>query len=180
MSLRRCPSLKEHFLLFSTCVIPIHIWSIVQTLREFPGLMISMSVWDIIGFVAYAQVFALFESVVVYALLLLVSMLLPARVFRDKYVSQGSILVLSASVWFVPFHYQYKLFDLNQIWYVIFIGLWLFSFIGIVLVSSLLIRQKQNFNQWLMDFTEQLTVLSTLYLVTDLAGILIVLVRNIG
>ena len=55
-------SLREIDIALAVCVIPIHFWSIYNTLKELPGWLMRMNLWDAIGAIAYTQASALLES----------------------------------------------------------------------------------------------------------------------
>ena len=54
----RLPSRHYALLLFAICAFPVHVWYIVNLLRELPARMYDLNVWDLVGMSAYVLVFA--------------------------------------------------------------------------------------------------------------------------
>lgn len=180
---RKFPSKKEVLLLFSACVIPIHIWSIINILREIPTYLLSMTTGEIIGMIAYAQVFALFESIVVTLFLIILNIVLPSRIFNEKFVSQGSLIVFFTSIWMLFFHYQVRIIkglSPSLFVYLALIWLWVMTYIGLLCASLILIRKNAQFEQRIIDLVERLTVLSATYVLIDIVSIFIVIGRNVS
>ena len=95
----RFPSRRDTLLVLTACAFPIHLWSILSVLRLIPSWAQHNSTWDIIGIVAYTQVFALFETLLLLVCLLLIGAILPARWFRARFVASSGLIVWVAASW---------------------------------------------------------------------------------
>lgn len=145
-------------------------------MREVPAWVLRLSLWDLVGVVAYSQLFTLFETLVIFLGLLLVSAVLPARFFRSKFLAISSAIVFLTSLWFVFLHYSDQLFKSQQAMP------WLVSAIVYILLLSalyLVIRRSQKLEMSINSFVGRLAVLSFLYLFIDFLSIVIVIVRNV-
>ncbi|MBK5108341.1 MAG: hypothetical protein JJE12_09420 [Anaerolineales bacterium] len=90
----RFPSRKEALLVMSACIFPIHIWITIVFLYNFPSLILRANIWQILGVLAFALIFAFFESLVLFGFLVLLAALLPRRFFRERFVYLGTLLAL--------------------------------------------------------------------------------------
>ena len=171
---RRIPSRHNIVYAYLACLFPIQVWSIYNSLREVPAWLRQMSLWDVIGVVSYPQVFVLFESVVIFLPLVLLSALLPAGWFRDKFVARSAGIVYLSVVWFILAHINdltLRYWGLGQFP----IGLFLFS--QILFFS--LIHYSHKLQSIIVSLVNRIAVLSIVYLFIDLISVLIVVIRNV-
>jgi len=91
---------SEYLQLFLVCAFPIHVWAYINLFNDMPAMVLEMGVWRILGVTAYVLVFALLESLLVFGLILLVSFILPERLFGVKFVHVGAIFILTCSIFF--------------------------------------------------------------------------------
>ena len=173
---RRIPSRRNIVDVYLACLFPIQVWSIYNSLREVPAWLRQMSLWDVIGVVSYPQVFVLFESVVIFLPLVLLSALLPAGWFRDKFVPLGTGIVYLSVVWFILAHINdltLRYWGLGE--FLPWIGLFLFS--QILFFS--LIHYSHKLQSIIVSWVNRVAVLSIVYLLIDLISVLIVVIRNV-
>jgi hypothetical protein len=90
----RLPGKEEAWLVFSACVFPIHAWVTIVFLYNLPSLILKANIWQIFGVLAYALVFALFESLLLFVFLVLLGAVLPRRLFRERFALLGTLLAL--------------------------------------------------------------------------------------
>ncbi|MGW8226960.1 MAG: hypothetical protein ACWGOY_14550 [Anaerolineales bacterium] len=90
----RFPIKQEALLVSSACIFPIHIWTTIVFLYNFPSLILKANLWQILGVLAYALVFALFESLLLFGFLVLLAAILPRKAFMDRFVPVGTLLAL--------------------------------------------------------------------------------------
>ena len=90
----RSPTKQEALLVFSACIFPIHIWITIVFLYNFPSLILKASLWQILGVLAYSLVFALIESLLLFGFLVLLVVILPRKVLRERFVHLGTLLAL--------------------------------------------------------------------------------------
>jgi hypothetical protein len=90
----RFPSRQEALLVMSACIFPIHIWVTIVYLYNFPSLILKANIWQILGVLAYALVFAFIESLLLFGFLALAAAVFPRRLFRERFVYLGTFLAL--------------------------------------------------------------------------------------
>jgi hypothetical protein len=171
----RFASGREVSLLFAACVFPIHVWSILRLLSEVPAWMLRMTAWDLVGAIAYTQTFALIESVLILLGVVFLAAILPARIFRDRLVAQGSVVVFLSSLWAVAVHLGGdRLWDSGREFLT-----WSMLYLASIGLSSILIHRQPRLQRWVNSAVERLIPLSVIYVCIDVLSITIVAVRNV-
>lgn len=170
------PSDREIALVFTACVFPVHVWTIINVLREVPAWVLRLSAWELVGVISYALVVALLESVLFLLGLVLLGVLLPPSVLGDGFVAQDSMVVLLTTLWAIVAHYND---DVIRLW-----GLRQFALGGIAYLLSLvlgygLVRRFQALKRAFNSVVERLSLLSWVYLFADLTALVVVFVRNV-
>lgn len=180
VSLRiRFPERQELFQLFLVCVFPIHFWSILIFLREFPVFTLRLSAANIISVFAYTQVFALLESLLVLGLVTALGVLLPRALFLERFVPQGAILVLVTSIWAIPINFQGGISALSMEDKSFLPIFWSLSCLGIIIALSILLHRSPGFQSILQRFIGKLSLLSMLYALIGLISLFIVFIRTL-
>jgi hypothetical protein len=165
----RVASNEEILLLFVVCVFFIHVWSVVVLLIEIPALILRANVWELIGVIAYVLAFALFESVFVVAVLVLISIALPQKIFRNLFVPEGVMVVTLISGWAMSVQRQGALIRNWNIMPVVVL-------MAVFYVLTYRFERVQNL---LFRIARAMSVLSFTYVAFDVVGVFIVLLRNV-
>jgi hypothetical protein len=132
--------------------------------------------WDNVSIFAYILAFALLESVVLLSIVTVLTIVLPAQCFRDKFVAQGSIVVFVATFWAIVFQSvdtEIRLWSLAE-------GLfWVVLCLTTIGVSCVLVDRSKRLEGALSAFAERLTVLVYIYVPMSILGLVVVISRNI-
>jgi hypothetical protein len=172
----RLPTLSGAGDLFAVCAFPIYIWSIIAVLREVPAWILRLPLWDVVGLVAYTQAFALVESILFFAGVVGLSLVLPAAWLRQRLPLQGLLLVVVATVAAATFHYAehtLRSFGILGLGFLVLMPLLLFA------LGSYLVRRYGWLEKGALAFVRRISVLSYLYVSIGFVGLLIVIARNI-
>ncbi len=167
---------SEIVLVFAACVFPIHAWAILNVLREVPAWILRLTTWELIGVIAYTQAYALLESLVVLIILVVLGLLLPARLFRKKFIAYSTMLVLITTIWAVLAHYNdgyIRLMDFLH--FLPWLGLYFLS-IGI---GYLLVWRYDRVASSIQAILERIMVLSFIYVFIAIFSVFVVIFRNI-
>jgi hypothetical protein len=164
------------FLVFAVCVIPVHVWLVINFLDQARGIAIRVSTWDFLGVIAYILTFALVESLVVFLAILLIAFILPSRIFRSKFVALSSIVILVATGWFVYLQYHDEYIQGRQF---VPLAVWGFSFIVVLASSIFLIHRSRKLEKTFFSLAQRLAILSILYIFVDMLGVTIIILRNL-
>ena len=85
--------------LFLTIALPLHIWTIFLSLRDFDWLTARTNSWDAIGVVSYGLFFTFLESLVVFIAAALLGFLISNKWDEKKRISLMGVLVIILSLW---------------------------------------------------------------------------------
>lgn len=134
-----------------------------------------MTLWEMIGVIAYPLAFALFESLLLLIGLLIAAIVLPGGIYRKWFVSQSTLIVFFAVIWAILIQIY------GQEW-----GMWskrgiitllpLFLTIG---VSALLNARFKRLQKAAEALAERLVILGITYIVVDLFLLFVLLSRNV-
>jgi hypothetical protein len=173
---RRFPNRQEIFKAFAVCVFLVQIWSIYNVWHAVPSWVLAMDAWTLVGTIAYTQAFALFESLLVMILMVLMAVILPGKWYRERFVAQSSIAIILAAAASVLAHFY------GQDW-----GMWntrgFLTWLGIlfclIVVAFLLVYRFKGLQRGLEALADRLIILSSVYIAIGLVSLVLVLIRNI-
>jgi hypothetical protein len=179
--------------LFLVIAFPIHAWSILLVLNDAKWVAERTNSWDVIGYGSYALVVAFVESVFVFLIALLLSVITPKNWKGIKIFAVLGYLSLISATWtilnqafyFIPedkINYMYAYFyyhpDFKPLAYLLVVGV-KGAVIASVLIPVLLIARNEKVLKAITNFFERLTVLSSFYIFLDILGLIIIVYRNI-
>jgi len=171
----RLPPPREMLLVFGLCFTLVYGWSMLAFFNYLPGWMMYLNAWDILGLFAYNQVFALLESAAVFALLLLLSALLPVALLRRRFLSLGSVMLVLAAAGAVFLHFwgQVPLWPSKTL----FLGL--LAYLAAVGAAWLALRRFEGLERAIEAALDRVVLLLYLYLPLAALGVALVVVRNL-
>ena len=181
--LARLPTRQETFQIFAVIIFTVHVWSILNFLYIVSALIARLTSAEFLGVLSYVLVFALFESIVVLAVLLLLAFVLPRRWLRKKIVARGSLIVIISAIWMIPVHYSESIIPLffnsafkrGIFWFLVF-GVYAFTVWDLALILDRHPKVLRSF----LAFVDRLGVVSWMYLLADFAGLLVIIYRLFG
>jgi hypothetical protein len=171
-------SKREYIQLFLVCAFTIHVWAIIDYLQRVPELDLRMNLLQMAGVAAYVLVFALFESLLVFGLLFVASLMLPARLLKGRILPVGSIFILLVAIPAYLIH-LYNIWHIEQLDMKQWVILWVA--VGVLLMGAMIYWMVRNekIERAICSGIERLSVLSLVYLTADLAGGLLILFSNL-
>ncbi len=177
----RIPNRNEIWNVFLAVLAPVCLWALLIFSRELPSYLLRMSIWEIIGVLAYIMVIALMDSLLLLFGLLTLALLLPQRVLRVSFSTWGTMFAYGIITAVVLIHLrenqQISISLLTQEfapW--IFAGIFLISVIGLSFVE----KSARMLEMITKQFNERISLLSTFFLVITAISIAIVIARNLG
>ena len=179
---KRFPSRTSLQLAFFVCILPIHLWAWVWFFYKLPSYLLKLSVSQTMGVFAYAQVFALFEGLLLCGLAILAAFLLPGRLFRNYFLPQVVLLLLALTGWAIGLHLQGIDFagaEAISAETRPFLYAWTSGWLALLLGLSVAMRYWTAMQRALAAFADRLIVLSGFFLLVDVLCVAIVLVRNL-
>jgi hypothetical protein len=172
---KRSISLQDIGLVFAACIIPIHLWAILNLLHELPAWFIRLSLGELAGVIAYTQSFALLESLLVLACLLILGLLIPSQWIANRFVVLSSLLIFIVSLWSVVVQYNY---DLIRTWGLRQFLPWMILFLISMAAPFFVIRVEKS-SMLIKTIVKRLAVLSVLYVIVDVVSVIVVVLRNV-
>lgn len=173
----RFPAKREIILVFAACIFFAQIWSVYSLLRAVPSWLLSMSLWELTGTIAYPLAFTLVESGIMCLSMFLAAVIFPAKVLRDKFVAKSALILFLAMAWAVVAHFYVQTW---RLWDKLGLLLWLGTLLLAIGVGILCVQRFKKLERGINFLTERLSILAWIYLALDLLSVLVILLRNIG
>jgi hypothetical protein len=176
--------------LFLVVAFPIHFWALILWFQEFNMMAQRTNTWDAIGEGGYFLSYALFESSVIFSVLFLLMLLLPKKLEQETAFALAATFYLIIAGWFILEQARFLEVMPDESWLFIRLqrAITLQSNTGkllaIALITSLvippiLILKYDKLRTAVTSVFERIGTLSLLYLLLDVIGIVIVLIRII-
>lgn len=162
--------------MLGAAAFPVHVWAIISVMRQIPAWILRLSVGDIAAVIAYTLLFTLLETLLLFAGVVIVAMLLPRRWLADRLVPLATTALFVTAIWFVILQYNGNWITDRQI---VPIGAWAASYLVVTAGALFLVFRKTAVAQGLHSFTQRLLALSGLYLAVDLIGLVYIIARNL-
>lgn len=187
---RRYYSREGLWLLFLICALPLHIWMLFLGFRDFDWVTARTNSWDAVGVVAYGLIFTFVESVVIFALVALSGFLVSNKWEEKKRVALMGVLLIILSLWSI-FNQTYFLREMNPSEQLVnfYIGtgrplIALYAtallFVGLsVSIPTYAILTSSKVEKAILEGFDRLSTLMVLYLVFDVAALIIIIIRNV-
>jgi len=161
---------------FTACAFPVFIWSIYNVLKEVPAWVLRLNTWDLVGTIAYTQVYALFESALIFIMLVLTAAILPNFLFRKKFIALVAILVFVTSIWFILAHFND---EKMREWGARQFLSWGLLYALSVMTSFLMVHRLGWVQKLIEKVVQRLNVLTLVYVLLGFASLIIVVIRNL-
>lgn len=162
--------------LLGACAFPIYSWAIFRFLERMTGWLYYLDLWEVISLFAYTQAFALLESVLICAGILLLAMIVPVKLSRTRFIALGCATVLLTAGWVIAAQYNDgALRELPRNMVLVWMSLYVLS-MGLVYFFTF---HYEWFEKALVSLGERLSVLLYLYLPLSFVSLAIIVLRNI-
>ena len=176
--------------LFLMCAFPLHLWTIILAFRDISWLTERTNAWDAVGVLSYAVVFAFVESVLLFLVIVLLGFLIPRSWTEDRRIGLLASLVLILSAWGMISQLYFLAGMSPAAWLVqlaagnahplrVLYAIALLMVAPSFAIPAYLIMKSANAPQLLHSLIDRLSLLTTMYLVFDVIGLGIVIIRNI-
>jgi len=175
--------------IFSCVVLIVYSWSFIVFFWDTPALLTKFSTSDVIGYLAYQLVFALFGSVFITGVVALTAYLITwiqNKKWKDKQLCIGVFLLIILAISSILFKEhplivswltQSTSLDQSAASYTSTFAL-IFSTIGMPLLILPLTKNERVCN-WIYIAAESTLLLSTLYVALSILSLVIIMIRNI-
>jgi hypothetical protein len=175
--------------LFLIVAFPIHGWSIYLILQDVGWIAERTNAWDSVGYAGYSLGFALIESALIFLIVLLLGYLLPTRWKQKTQVALLSVLFFVVAFWAIAGQVYFILdkeppgllfrilYNTNRFGAITF-PIFLLIILASVALPIIYLPRSEKFEKIVYEVVDRLMVLSALYIVFDVFGVLVVIYRN--
>ena len=147
---------------------------------QVPSWLDYLTIWNILTITAYVLAFTLFESATIIGLLLLISLIFPAKYFKEKFIAQSmavvSVLSLAAFLLQRKMRIIYKLELWQLIVYPILVVL---AMVLLIFVSSFIFDRVPILARFATAIADRMVIFAFIYVPLGLFGLIVVVLRNI-
>lgn len=182
-------SFSNFFKTFLIVGFPLHVWALLMVFRDIEFVAERTEMWDAIGYAGYTMMFTLAESLILAVIVWALSLLLPRNWSNQRAlsISGSAFLVLAgASIVDMAFHafnearisrqYLYGLENFTALTYALIAAA---VVVGTALSAFLILKTKWG-EKAFAEIFDRIILLGYFYLFLDLAGIIIVILRNVS
>ncbi len=145
-----------------------------------PSWLGDMNIWRMLDLAAYILSFTLIESIFFMIGMLLLVLILPAKFFRERFVAQGSVLIVLLGVG--AYFTQPQLGDLRTLRNLYLAAIPLLFLAGLlvfIILLSFVFERFEKLADILTTFAERMTVFSYIYLPLGILSLVISIVKII-
>jgi hypothetical protein len=176
----RLPSRQETLAVFSVVVFIVFSWTLYRAFWWLPSWLEYLNIWSVLILLAYILAFALFESLAVMGLLLLLCWMIPGRYFKDQFVAQGSALAVVLGIGGYLIQRDVSRIYKLELWQTLaYPLLTLIGIIAFVFVTSFVFKRIGLLTRLALAVAERMTIFAYLYVPLGLIGALVVIARNL-
>lgn len=176
--------------LFLMCALPLHAWTMILAFRDLSWLTDRTNAWDAVGVLSYGLLFALAESILLFAVAALLGFITPPRWDARRRIGLMSLLVLVLAVWSM----LEQIFFLSEVrlpgWFIAFLvhsgrpfvvlNAVVLLLLGIsFLLPAIALLRSQRAAAIVNGAIDRLSLLAMFYLLFDVAALVIVVIRNV-
>lgn len=176
--------------MFLTTALPLHIWTLFLSLRDFDWVTARTNSWDAVGVVSYGLLFTFFESLIVFTVTALLGFMVSSQWDEKKRIALMGALVVILSSWSI----------LNQVYFLramepagqviafyVVIGRPLAALYMTALmvvgasfaIPAYAILRFNKVEKAVLEGMDRVSILMILYLAFDAAALVIVIIRNL-
>lgn len=178
---------KELQGVFASAAFCAYNWSLLVFFWDFPSLILRWDAGEVVAYLAYQFMFALFETLIVTVFVAALGLLLPAAFLKQDIRTSGTALVLAFALSSLLFKERLSLSDwiarilpLNALRaaQIVTTG-WAASLI-LLPILLVMIAKNEKVRRFINGFVENLSILTILYGGLTLFGLLLVVFRNLN
>lgn len=182
---------NDIFKLFLVAAFPLHLWTLLMMMRDVSWVAERSTSWDAIGFSGYAMLYTLSESIFLFALIALLSLLTPRTWHKNLRFAVLSLLAFALAGWSIMEQLVLIVFWTPlrrlaaQVPFLVsadWVPLAIFTALVTISVATpiALLRNNEKLQAGWNSLLDRLTLLSGLYLVMDALALILVILRNVS
>lgn len=156
----------------TACAVPLHLWALFLIVAAIPQWLLRLNQGQIIGSVGYSLALTLVETLVVFAVVMALLLILPKRLIEPAAIPLAAAFVLISLAFmvyilYIPFGDEMKL------------ALGVVGYVVALVAAWFAIKRWPRLARIINSVIDRLIPLAFLYIVFDLLGLILVIVRNV-
>lgn len=173
----RLPQQQEIMQVLGTTTFIVFGWSLGGFFYRFPSFLLGHDIGSLLGILGYMLSFALLETLLILGGLIFICVLLPQKWFREGFAYKGSLTVVVTAL--AMLQLQNLMGNLERLPErgILYQGL-LFTLL-ITVVSILVFQFVKPLQKILLEIVERMQIFAYIYVPLAMAGLLVVLLRNL-
>jgi hypothetical protein len=184
-------SKQKLWTLFLMAAFPTHVWTIILVLQDYSWVTERTNSWDAIGVGAYGLLVAFAESVFVFVVALVLSLLISRKWDQDRRLALLFVTIFVVAIWAIinqlyflfgatlPGGMMRFLIDSAHPLRILYGTSFAIASISVVLPYAAVL-QSDEVVKGIETVMERLSILTVLYLFLDVVGLIIVVIRNLA
>ncbi len=176
----RLPGWQEILPVFSLVLFVVFSWTILRMMFQIPSWLMSHTKYGLFSLSVYVFAFALFESLLLTGFVVLICLLFPSAYFKEHFVSQGSLVVLTCTAWAIAAQFMREAIRTSSSMAIILLILvFLLSILAVTLLSKWVLGKLSRVNASIVSLVERTTIFAWIYIPIGLFSVVVVFFRNI-
>ncbi len=173
--LKRLPKIDQIIPVYAVGVTLLFSWAVINTTKDVISKWgLYFGVADILSLFAYVMAGAFLESLLLISFLLMISFILPQKLFVDKFVLRGTVLIISFLVTIMYYYTQTPmgeaLANTDKL------GI----FFILILILMALGESIPIVDKFVKSIADRCVIFLYIYLPVSFVSILIIIFRNLG
>ena len=174
----KLPDSNEIFPVFSTILFFVFTWTLYVIIFYLSSWLKDLTAWDILTTSAYLLYFALFESILLLCIPVLLSAALPHRFFKEQFIPQGFSLIVLASLAAYLIHPRLdELVNLELSKFGLLLLSALVVTVALTISLSIVFNQLPRLNQAVTALAERMTIFAYIYLPLGFLSLFVVVIK---
>ena len=172
------------------CAFPLHLWALILIFRDVSWVAERTNAWDAVGVASYGLVYAFVESVIYFAVVASLGLVVSPKWTEDRRVALLSILALVTALWAIDdqAYFVWGSYVPEQfVWYAATLkhplrflyGAALALALPTIVIPVYLVLKSDRFLNLMQGLIERLSLLTMFYLFFDAVGLIVIIIRNI-
>ena len=177
---QKLPAFEQVLPVFSTILFIVFSWMFWQFFIQVPSWLFYMDAVKLLIMFAYVVSFSLIECLMLMGFIIVLCVVFPIGHFKEKFIAQGTIQVFLISLITYVIRQKIELFQKFEIWKLAIIPL---AALAIILVSTLIFSKVFNrfslARRFFDKLADRMMIFTYLYLPLGVAGLVIIVIRNL-
>ena len=177
---KKTPSIQELLSILSLCLLMISSYTLYRLFWHVPSWLYYLNLYDVLIITAYSLSYVLFESLACCIFLIILSLVLPIQLLKNKFIVQGyTITIYMGAIAFAIQRKMRIIYSLNIQELSLYPLLFFLSILIVTVISSFIFDRLEFMEKLIQNIADRVTVFLYIYLPICVICSFIVIFRNI-